>query len=88
MTPFPDPKSVPAELQVIVPQFPSLPVVTIIEGSQREYPVVKHILRRESVAKNVVRYQDLADLLSILDTKVLAVAEALYTNLNTCASPE
>jgi hypothetical protein len=31
-----DPKSVPAELQAIVPQFPSLPVVAIIEASQRE----------------------------------------------------
>jgi len=34
-----DPRSIPAELQAIVPQFPSLPVVPIIEATQREYPV-------------------------------------------------
>jgi hypothetical protein len=74
-----DPKSVPAELQAIVPQFPSLPVVTIIEGSEREYPVADHILRRRSVVKNVVHYRDQVHLMSIIDTEILAPAEALYT---------
>jgi hypothetical protein len=76
-----EPKSVPAELQAIVPQFPSLPVVTIIEGSEREYPVAGNILRRGSVVKKVVHYRDQAHLMSILDKKVLAPAEALYTRL-------
>lgn len=77
-----DPKSVPAELQAIVPQFPSLPVVPIIEGSQREYPVSDHILRRNCVARPVVPYQDLGHLLAILDESVIAPAEKLYEKLN------
>jgi CHAT domain len=76
-----DPKSVPAELQAIVPQFPSLPVVPIIEAAQREYPVSDHILRRPSLVSPVVRYRDTADLLARLDEQVLAPAEALYRAL-------
>ena len=44
-----DPKSVPAELQAIVPQFTSLPVAPIIDATQREYPVADDILSRPSV---------------------------------------
>ncbi len=77
-----DPKSVPAELQAIVPQFPSLPVVPIIEGSQREYPVSDHILRRGWVVKPVVPYQDVDHLLAILDESVIEPAERLYDELN------
>jgi CHAT domain-containing protein len=75
-----DPKSVPAELQAIVPNFPSLPVVPIIDASQREYPVSDNILRRASVLP-VVRYLDEAHLLSILDAQILAPAETLYGKL-------
>ncbi len=70
-----DPKSIPAELQAIVPNFPSLPVSLIIQGSQREYAVSEHIVRRESVVgKRVVSYRNLDHLLSILDEQVLARA--------------
>jgi hypothetical protein len=75
-----DPKSVPAELQQIVPSFPSLPVIPIIESSQREYPVADNILRRESVSP-VVRYRDRGHLRSILDQEILAPAEKLYAEL-------
>lgn len=75
-----DPKSVPAELQQIVPSFPSLPVVPIIEATQREYPVADNILRRSSVHP-VVKYRDGAHLRSILDEQVLAPAETLYAAL-------
>jgi hypothetical protein len=76
-----DPKSVPAELQAIVPHFPSLPLVPIIEASQREYPVLDHILRRDSVSKPIVRYRDVKHLRSIIDQQVLAPAEVLYGQL-------
>jgi hypothetical protein len=76
-----DPKSVPAELQAIVPQFPSLPVVPIIEASQREYPVADNILRRASLVKPVVKYLDERHLVKILDEQVLVPAEALYEEL-------
>ena len=75
-----DPRSIPAELQAIVPQFVSLPVVPIIEDTQREYAVSDHILRRQSV-KPVVRYRDVPDLLAILDQRILGPAEALRTEL-------
>jgi hypothetical protein len=76
-----DPKSVPAELQAIVPQFLSLPVVPIIEATQREYPVADDILSRQSV-KPVVLYRDEAHLMEILDAEILAPAEELYAELN------
>lgn len=76
-----DPKSVPAELQAIVPQFLSLPVVPIIEATQREYPVAEDILLRQSV-KPVVPYRDEAHLMAILDAQILAPAEKLYAELN------
>ena len=76
-----DPKSVPAELQAIVPQFPSLPVSLIIESSQREYPVSDNLLRRDSVIKPIVKYLDEEHLLSSLDSKVIAPAETLYISL-------
>ena len=77
-----DPKSIPAELQAIVPQFPSLPVVPIIEASQREYSVADNVLRRESVVKPVVKYRDRAHLLDVLEKQVLEPAERLYAKLN------
>lgn len=75
------PRSVPAELQAIVPQFPSLPVVPIMDVSEREYPVSDNILRRSSVLRPVVQYRDLAHLVEILDSQVLAPAEALFKTL-------
>lgn len=76
-----DPKSVPAELQAIVPQFLSLPVIPIIEATHREYPVADDILSRQSV-KPVVPYRDEAHLMAILDAQIIAPAEELYAELN------
>jgi hypothetical protein len=76
-----DPKSIPAELQAIVPQFPSLPVIPIIEAGQDAYAVAEHILRRQSVS-SVVAYRDEAHLMTILDTGILAPAEKLRAALN------
>lgn len=76
-----DPKSLPAELQAIVPQFVSLPVVPIIDATQREYPVADDILSRQSVTP-VVPYRDEAHLIAILDAQILTPAEKLYAELN------
>lgn len=81
-----DPKSVPAELQAIVPQFPSLPVVPIIEAGQREYPVSDHVLRRPSVVTPIVEYRDVAHLVGMLGARVLAPAEAKLAALNPLAT--
>jgi hypothetical protein len=77
-----EPKSVPAELQAIVPQFPSLPVIPIIQTDEREYPVSDHIMRRPSVHKPIVNYRDVAHLLTLLDAQVLRPAEALHEALS------
>ena len=52
-----DPKWVLAELQQVVPAFRSLPVVPIIEATQREGEVIAHFEGYASVHK-VVRYRD------------------------------
>jgi hypothetical protein len=77
-----DPNSVPAELQAVVPDFPSVPVVLIIEASQREYPVVDHILRMDHVVKPIVKYRNKDHLMEILDEQVLVPAETLYAKLH------
>ena len=77
-----DPNSVPAELQAVVPDFPSVPVVLIIEASQREYPVVDHILRMDHVVKPIVKYRNKDHLIQILDEQILAPAETLYAKLH------
>ena len=76
-----DPKSIPAELQAIVPLHPSVPIVPLIEDRQREYPVSDHILRRESVLQPVVRYRDRAHLRQIFVRDVIEPAERLVTRL-------
>jgi hypothetical protein len=72
-----DPRSVPAELQAIVPAFPSVPVVPLIEDAQREYPVSDHILRRDSVLNPVVRYRDRAHLRRIFRSEIVEPAERM-----------
>ncbi|MFU2489876.1 CHAT domain-containing protein [Thauera sp. WH-1] len=74
------PNSIPAELQAIVPNFPSLPVVPIIDGRERAYPVMDNLLRRPSVLP-VVHYEDAAHLRAILEECILSPAEGLYARL-------
>ena len=75
-----DPKSVPAELQQIVPSYPSVPVALIIDEKQREYPVSDNILRRPSVLP-LVRYRDGEHLRSIFAEQLLTPAESLRSQL-------
>ena len=75
-----DPKWVLAELQQVVPAFRSLPVVPIIESTQREEEVVAHFEGYASVHK-AVRYKDATHLRAILGTEVLPAAERLYERL-------
>jgi hypothetical protein len=76
-----DPKSVPAELQAIVPSHPSVPIVPLIEDRQRAYPVSDHILRRESVVQPVVRYRDRGHLRQIFVRDIIEPAERLVMRL-------
>jgi hypothetical protein len=75
-----DPKWVLAELQQVVPAFRSLPVVPIIEATQREEEVIAHFEGYASVHR-AVRYKDPTHLRAILGTEVLPAAERLYEDL-------
>lgn len=75
-----DPKWVLAELQQIVPSFPSLPVVPIIQAQQDEKLVIAQFETYHSVHP-VIRYLDGTHLRSILDAQILSAAEAMYTEL-------
>ena len=76
-----EPKSVPAELQAIVPDCPSVPLVAIASGDEREYPLFKHLQRFASVIKPIVRYAGENDLLERLDAEIVGPAEARRESL-------
>jgi hypothetical protein len=75
-----DPKWVLAELQQIVRNFRSLPVVPILHARQDEREVVAEVEGYASVHP-VVRYRDIAHLEAILPGEIVGPAEALYTQL-------
>jgi uncharacterized protein YjbI with pentapeptide repeats len=70
-----DAKSIPQELQHIVPSLPSVPVQPLLLSSQREYAMFKDFLDFPSVLMPH-RYESLKDLLDSLGKKVIAPAEA------------
>ena len=56
------PRSVPAELEAIVPALPLVPVQLLIEGSEEPYAMFRDLVVRDSVLK-LQRYRDCQDLL-------------------------
>lgn len=70
-----DAKSIPQELQAIVPNLPALPVQPIILASQSEYGMFKDFFDHPSVLMPV-RYKDVKDLLDSLEQKIIAPAVA------------
>jgi hypothetical protein len=71
-----EPKSLPSELEAIVPNFQSVPVVPVINQSGREYATFSSVQRRPNVVRPTVRYRDLDDLIEKLDASVVPLAEA------------
>ncbi len=69
-----DAKSIPQELQMIVPNLPSVPVQPLILTSQHEYGMFEHFTRFPWVLP-VYRYSDEVILLQSLQEKVVAPAE-------------
>ena len=69
-----DAKSIPQELQMIVPNLPSVPVQPLILTSQHEYGMFEHFTRFLWVLP-VYRYSDELILLQSLQEKVVAPAE-------------
>lgn len=78
-----EPRSIPHELESIVPDLPSVPVQPIMALSgDKEYGMFEHIRRFDSVLE-IHRYRDLADLQASLHDKVIAPAEAKVKELRT-----
>jgi CHAT domain len=75
-----DPKWVLAELQQIVRNFRSLPIVPIIQWEEDEKDAVAEFEGYPWV-HSVVRYRDLAHLEQILQSQVIEPAEQLYDDL-------
>ena len=59
-----------SELQAIVPNFQSVPVVPLINLRGREYAAFASLQRRENVMKPTLRYRNLDDLLGKIDKQV------------------
>jgi uncharacterized protein YjbI with pentapeptide repeats len=70
-----EPRSIPQELESIVPHLPSVPVVPLLAGAGAEYGMFAHFKRYPWVLA-IQRYRDLDDLLASLQDQVIAPAEA------------
>jgi hypothetical protein len=78
-----DAKSIPQELQAIVPNLPSVPVQPILEASSTEYALFEHF-RRYPWVLPLCRYSDTGGLLPGLAHSVIGPAEAKANELRGC----
>ncbi|HJP95804.1 MAG TPA: pentapeptide repeat-containing protein [Candidatus Saccharimonadales bacterium] len=69
-------KSIPQELQAIVPQLPSVPVQPLLLASESEYGMFEHFKRYPWVL-DVYLYKDKEEVLSSLQEKILNPAEEM-----------
>ena len=67
-------KSIPQELQRIVPDLPSVPVQPVLQASAEEYSMFEHF-RRYPWVLETYRYQNLEEVIASLTEKVIAPAE-------------
>jgi hypothetical protein len=71
-----DPRSIPQELQRLVPDLPSVPVQLILQSGFNEYGMLEDFFDYPSVLRPH-RYDDFDDLRSTLATHVIGPAEQL-----------
>lgn len=71
-------KSIPQELQAIVPQLPSVPIQPILETTDREYGMFEHFVRYPWVLP-IHRYESEEQLVSSFSDKLIAPAERWLT---------
>ncbi len=69
-----DAKSIPQELQAIVPHLPSVPIQPLLEGAATEYSMFEHFKRYPWVLP-VYCYEDQATLLASLGDSIITPAE-------------
>lgn len=69
-----DAKSIPQELQRIVPDLPSVPVQPLLHTSATEYAMFEH-LRRYPWVLEEFQYDDVDDVLNSLNARIIAPAE-------------
>ena len=69
-----DAKSIPQELQTIVPNLPSVPIQPLLLGLATEYGMFEHFKRNPWVLE-ICRYDDPDELIWSIQTKVIAPAE-------------
>lgn len=67
-------KSIPQELQAIVPNLPSVPVQPLLLTSEREYGMFEHF-RRYPWVLNTYYYDNLDEVLASIEDKVISPAE-------------
>ena len=77
-----DAKSLPQELQAIVPDLPSVPVQPLLQTGADEYVMFEHF-RRYHWVLNVFRYEDAASVVAALQDKVIGPAEAKAKEMRT-----
>src|SRR5215207_8250048 len=75
-----DAKSIPQELQAIVPNLPSVPVQPLLLTSEREYGMFEHFKRFPWVL-DTYYYDNLNDALASVEDKVISPAEAKVREL-------
>jgi uncharacterized protein YjbI with pentapeptide repeats len=75
-----DAKSIPQELERIVPDLPSVPVQPLLASSDREYAMFEHFTRYPWVLP-IYRYEDQDALLASLEAKVIMPAMAKANEL-------
>jgi hypothetical protein len=69
-----DPKSIPQELQAIVPNLPAVAIQPLLLASQREYDMFDHF-RRYPWVLPTVGYNNESELLAGIAERVIAPAE-------------
>src|SRR5262249_14685140 len=67
-------KSIPQELQRIVPDLPSVPVQPVLQASAEEYSMFEHFKRYPWVLE-IYRYESLEEVIAALTEKVIVPAE-------------
>src|SRR5215208_6921913 len=73
-------KSIPQELQAIVPNLPSVPVQPLLLTSEHEYGMFEHF-RRYPWVLDTYYYDNLDEVIASLDDRVIAPAEAKLSEL-------